>query len=171
MTETVTELSETELDALIERVTHTIEHELSLSIPDLRLLLNALVMLTQLQGRLADHDITLHKLRKLAGIVKKSEQLKQIVPKAVEEEKKRRRRKKPPPSSHETVVHERCHHKIEGLEKGQPCPECEKGKLYKYEPAIRLRISGQTPLIRTEHILERLRCNSCGVYFYRRDPC
>ena len=171
MTDTVTELTEAELDALIERVTHAIEHELSLSITDLRLLLNALVMLTQLQDRLADHDITLHKLRKLAGIVKKSEQLKDIVPEAVTETKqKRRRRKKPPTSDNEAVVHERCHHKIEGLEKGQPCPECAKGKLYKYEPAVRIRISGQTPLIRTEHILERLRCNTCGAYFTAKVP-
>ena len=28
-----------------------------------------------------------------------------------------------------------------------------------------LRISGQTPLISTQHILERLRCNTCGAYF------
>lgn len=171
MTDTVTELTEAELDALIERVTHAIEHELSLSIADLRLLLNALVMLTQLQDRLADHDVTLHKLRKLAGIVKKSEQLKDIVPKATTEtEPKRRRRKKPPTSDNAAVVHERCHHKIEGFEKGQVCPECEKGKLYKYEPAVRLRISGQTPLIRTEHILERLRCNTCGAYFTAEVP-
>lgn len=124
MTEIFAELTEAELDGLIERVTHAIEHELSLSIQDMRLLLNALVMLTQLQDRLADHDITLHKLRKLAGIVKKSEQLKDIVPEAATEAvQKRRRRKKPTPGTDEIVVHERCQHKIEGVEEGQRCPE------------------------------------------------
>jgi transposase len=63
------------------------------------------------------------------------------------------------------VIHQRCHHKIEGLQKGQPCPECERGKLYKYGPVTILRISGQTPLTATQHILERLRCNTCGAYF------
>ncbi|NJN46517.1 MAG: IS66 family transposase, partial [Candidatus Competibacteraceae bacterium] len=28
-----------------------------------------------------------------------------------------------------------------------------------------LRISGQTPLKSTQHLLERLRCNTCGSYF------
>jgi hypothetical protein len=63
------------------------------------------------------------------------------------------------------VVHERCHHCIEDLKPGQPCPLCEKGKLYKYEPALSVRISGQSPLKRTEHLSERLRCNTCLAYF------
>jgi transposase len=63
------------------------------------------------------------------------------------------------------VIHQRCHHKIEGLQKGQPCLECGRGKLYKYGSATILRISGQTPLTVTQHILERLRCNTCGAYF------
>jgi hypothetical protein len=166
MTETTTELNERELDALIERVNQAIEHELALSTDDMRLLLNALVMLTQLQERLAAHDITLHKLRKLAGIVQGSEKLKDLVPPAASEsktKKKRRSPKKPPPAP--PVVHERCHHTIEDLKPGQPCPLCEKGKLYKYEPAISVRISGQSPLKRTEHISERLRCNTCLAYF------
>ena len=172
MTEPFTELNDTELDGLIERISEAIEHELSLSIEDMRLLLNALLMLTELQQRLSDKDVTLHKLRKLAGIVKSSEKLKDIVPDSALEtvKKKRRRSKKPPSDAHPPVVHERCQHKIEGLEKGQVCPECEKGKLYKYEPATRVRISGQTPFIRTEHILERLRCNACGAYFTAELP-
>jgi hypothetical protein len=101
MTETTTELNERELDALIERVNQASEHELALSTDDMRLLLNALVMLTQLQERLAAHDITLHKLRKLAGIVQGSEKLKDLVPPAASEsktKKKRRSPKKPPPA-------------------------------------------------------------------------
>jgi hypothetical protein len=45
------------------------------------------------------------------------------------------------------------------------CPECEKGKLYKYEPATFLRITGQSPFVPEQHVMERLRCNTCGAYF------
>jgi transposase len=71
-----TELSPAELDALIERVKEAAEHGLALSGEDLGLLLNALLMLAQFQERMSDHDLTLHKLRKLAGIVSASEKLK-----------------------------------------------------------------------------------------------
>ncbi|XAG09842.1 hypothetical protein NM432_18280 (plasmid) [Vibrio metschnikovii] len=36
-------------------------------------------------------------------------------------------------------------HKLDDLKKGDSCPECQKGKLYKYEPATLLRITGQSP--------------------------
>jgi hypothetical protein len=166
MTETTTELNDRELDALIERIQQAIEHQLALSPEDLRLLLHALLMLAQLQERLADQDITLHKLRKLAGIVQRSEHLKDLVPVTdCESPKKKKRRAAKKPPSAPPVVHERCHHHIEDLKPGQPCPLCEKGKLYPYEPAVSVRISGQSPLKRTEHICERLRCNTCLAYF------
>jgi hypothetical protein len=97
MTETTPELNDHELDALIERIQQAIEHQLALSSDDLRLLLHALLMLSQLQERLADQDITLHKLRKLAGIVQRSEQLKDLVPASASElpKKKNRRRHRP----------------------------------------------------------------------------
>ena len=59
---------------------------------------------------------------------------------------------------------------MEGLEKGQRCPDCERGRLYKYDPALVLRISGQTPLTSVQHSLERLRCNTCGAYFTAELP-
>ena len=160
-------ISEAELDGLISRVSEAVEHDLALSSDDLRLLLSALVTLAHLQQRLADSDITLHKLRKLAGIVSSSEKFKDIVPGAAQKPKKI---KKPKPKKDkadvEPVIHQRCKHQLEGFTKGQSCPQCERGTLYKYEPATFLRISGQTPLTSTQHILERLRCNSCGEYFY-----
>ena len=165
------DISEAELDGLIGRVSEAVEHDLALSSDDLRLLLSALVTLAHLQQRLADSDITLHKLRKLAGIVSSSEKFKDIVPGAAQKPKKT---KKPKPKKSkadvEPVVHQRCKHPIEELAKGSKCPECERGTLYKYEPATFLRISGQTPLISTQHILERLRCNSCGEYFTAKVP-
>lgn len=168
MTETARQdLTEAELDALIARVERAIEHELALSVEDMKLLLQALLSLAHLQERLADNDITLHKLRKLAGIVRASEKLKDVLPNAASqgESKRRQKAKKPPTPPAETVIHERCTHRIEGLAKGDRCPECAQGTVYKYAPASFVRFSGQAPLKTTQHILERLRCNLCGAYF------
>ena len=160
-------LSEAELDGLISRINDAVEHNLALSVEDMQLLLQALVMLTELQHRLSEQDMTLHKLRKLAGIVKSSEKLSAVLPKdknSGNSDKRSPRKKRANTDQNERVIHERCKHGIE-LEKGQTCPECQRGKLYKYAPAVVLRISGQTPLKSTQHILERLRCNACGAYF------
>lgn len=163
MSETVAPpISEAELDRLIERLEQAIAHDLALSVDDLRILLQVLLSFAHLHERLSEHDITLQKLRKLAGIVQSSEKLSHLLPKVP-----RTRAKKPPPSEKppQPVIHERCTHSIEGLEKGQVCPECQRGKLYKYAPVSFLRIEGQSPLICTQHLLERLRCNACGAYF------
>jgi len=166
MTPPVTELSAAELDGLIERVQQAAQHGLALSAEDLQLLLNALLMLAQLQTELAEQDLTLHKLRKLAGIVTGSEKLKHLAPGRASSPPAPRppaqRTPKPPATP---VVHARCTHCLNELEKGQRCPDCDRGTLYNYTPAVVLRISGQTPLKSTQHLLERLRCNTCGTYF------
>ena len=119
------EITDAEPDALIERINEAIAHNLSLSLEDLRLLLDALVMLAHLQERMADHDITLQKLRKLAGIVKSSEQLKDVVPEAAQSPSSERRKKKSAAKPRQPpVLHQRCHHQVEGLIAGQQCPEC-----------------------------------------------
>jgi len=56
------------LDALIARVTEAKENSLALSPEDCQLLLDSLVTLSTMQHRLAHHDVTVHKLRKLLGI-------------------------------------------------------------------------------------------------------
>ncbi len=173
MTETAWhEMTEAELDALIERVRAAVAHGLSLSVEDMQLLLKALLSLAHLQERLAESDITLHKLRKLAGLVSASEKLKDVLPGSAGKggSKPRRPSKKPSKPAAEPVIHERCPHQLEGLAKGQRCPECERGTLYKYSPALVLRISGQTPLKSTQHLLQRLRCNTCGAYFTAELP-
>jgi len=43
-------------------------------------------------------------------------------------------------------------------------------KLNKTEPASSLRVTGQAPLKVTKHILEQLRCNTCGAYFTAELP-
>src|SRR5690606_4524002 len=61
------------LDQLVARVEYAIEHDLSLSIEDMKLLLQAIHTLCHLQHHLEDKDITLTKLRKLLGMVQSSE--------------------------------------------------------------------------------------------------
>jgi transposase len=166
MTAPVTELSAAELDGLIDRVQQAAQHGLALSADDLQLLLSALLLLAQLQTELAEQDITLHKLRKLAGIVKRSEQLKHLAPgRSTSPSASRPAAQRTPKPPVEPIVHERCTHCLTEVAKGQRCPECGRGTLYNYTPAVVLRISGQTPLKSTQHLLERLRCNTCGSYF------
>ena len=56
-------------------------------------------------------------------------------------------------------------HPLQGLSRGDPCPECPSGKLYKYAPATLLRIVGNEPLTSERHLCEQLRCGSCGEIF------
>lgn len=161
------EISDVELDGLIERVESAIRDNLALSVADMQRLLQALMMLVQLQDELSNQKVTLHKLRKLAGIVQSSEKLRAVTNGTI---KPRNRRTTKPSPSTEPVIQEQCHHSIEEVAKGDICPECQRGKLYKYDPAVVLRICGQTPLIARQHILERLRCNTCGAYFTATVP-
>lgn len=55
-------------------------------------------------------------------------------------------------------------HALEGPRRGDTCPDCGRGKLYKYEPATFLRIVGQTPFSAHRHLMERVRCNACQGY-------
>jgi transposase len=61
------------LEALITRVSEAKENNLALSSEDCQLLLDALVTLASMQDRLANHNVTVHKLRKLLGIERSSE--------------------------------------------------------------------------------------------------
>ena len=56
-------------------------------------------------------------------------------------------------------------HKHTVLKSGDICPECQSGKIYKYEPAQFIRITGQAPLKATIHVIEQLRCNTCSKIF------
>jgi len=68
------------LDALIARLQQAKDYQLTLEPADIELLISALITLSHLQHKLSDHDITLHKLRKLVGIVRSSEKLKDLLP-------------------------------------------------------------------------------------------
>jgi len=57
------------------------------------------------------------------------------------------------------------------LKPGDPCPGCEKGKVYpQKEPRTLVRIVGQAPLQATVYELDRLRCNLCGEVFTAPEP-
>jgi hypothetical protein len=49
------------------------------------------------------------------------------------------------------------------LQAGDPCPGCEKGKVYlQKQPRVLVRMVGQAPVAATVYELDRLRCNLCG---------
>jgi transposase len=57
------------------------------------------------------------------------------------------------------------------LHTGDPCPGCEKGKVYSQkEPRTLVRVVGQAPLAATVYALDRLRCNLCGEVFTAPEP-
>jgi transposase len=57
------------------------------------------------------------------------------------------------------------------LHAGDPCPGCEKGRVYpQKEPRTLVRIVGQAPLTATVYELDRLRCNLCGEVFTAPEP-
>jgi transposase len=57
------------------------------------------------------------------------------------------------------------------LKSGDPCPECEKGKVYdNVAPKVIVRFTGQAPIHVTIWELEMLRCNLCGTRFTAPQP-
>lgn len=160
----ISTLSSEELDALIARLQEAIDFDLALSGDDIRLLLNALLTLASMQERLTDKDVTLHKLRKLLGMVQSSEKLSDLLGNdKTDNQRKTRHRKKP--KKKKVLPPVKVYHAFTDLKKGDGCPDCSTGKLYKYEPAQLLRIKGQTPFTPELHLSERLRCNACGQFF------
>jgi len=154
------------LDALIQRLNDAKDYNLTLSAEDIQLLLAALATLSILQTDLSSHDVTIHKLRKLLGIVVASETLSTLLnKKQTSTSKKPKSRKKNNTEKPNTIKPNVEHHPLETLSKGDLCPECKIGTLSKVEPGVLLRITGHSPYEGIRHIMERLRCNACGQYF------
>jgi|OpeIllAssembly_1097287.scaffolds.fasta_scaffold67265_1 transposase len=59
---------------------------------------------------------------------------------------------------------------LDNLKEGDPCPSCEKGKLYKWIPGTILTVKGQAPISATVYELEKLRCALCGEIFTAKEP-
>ena len=59
----------------------------------------------------------------------------------------------------------------ESLKSGDPCPGCQKGKVYPLKiPATIVRVTGKAPLQATVYEMQRLRCNLCGEIFTAMAP-
>jgi hypothetical protein len=152
------------LEALIARVSEAKENNLALSPEDCQLLLDALVTLASMQERLANHDVTVHKLRKLLGIEKSSEHLGQVLNKPGAKKSTRSRRKVNDEDAFTPVKPQVVIHSLDNIAKGDVCDECLVGKVYKTDPGSFLRISGHSPFTPEQHVMSRFRCNTCGVY-------
>ena len=164
MSKSFTDIDGEALEALIARVTEAKENHLALSSEDCQLLLDALTTLIDMQDNLSSHGVTIHKLRKLLGIEKSSEKHSDLVDESKPKKKTRSRKSKADVDFAEvkpTVVF----HNLDHLKKGDTCPECLRGKVYKVEPGNFLRITGQSPFTPEQHVMEKLRCNTCGAYF------
>jgi len=153
------------LEGLIERLNDAKDYNLTLSAEDIQLLLMALSTLSTLQDRLSSNDVTVHKLRKLLGIVTASETLSSLLKGKSKPSPKKPRNKKVKKDKSACVKPKIVHHQLEALNKGDACPACDRGTLTKYEPAVLLRISGHSPYEAVKHLSERVRCNACGAYF------
>ncbi len=174
------ELSEEQLDGLMDRIREARDHNLALSSDDYDVLMSAMLMLANMQERLHNNDLTLTKLKKLLGMVGSSEKLSKLRPDSANEDpnakparpkgthgrKGKNKRRTGIPTTRPTVHH----HSIDSLSKGDSCPGCSLGKVYKYNPATLLRITAHSPLTREQHIIEQLRCNGCGEVFTAELP-
>lgn len=156
-------MSVQEMDALIARTESVLADGLSPEPGDVRLILTILRQFMTLQHKLEGSTYLKERYLKLMGLMASSESRGALDPDAPP--RSRQPRKKKRKAVGKALPSKVCHHAIEGLEKGQPCPECDKGRLYKHEPASFIRIVGQPPLQSENHILGQLRCHLCGQVF------
>lgn len=170
MSKPFTDIDGKALEELISSVTEAKKNKLALEVEEYQLLLDALTTLIAMQDSLATHGTTIHKLRKLLGIEKSSEKQSDLTdkPKKPKQNRSKRNKKggKDNGDADFTPVKPKVTiHPLEALNKGDECPECLDGKVYKVLPGNLLRITGQSPFQPEQHVTERLRCNACGAYF------
>ena len=53
---------------------------------------------------------------------------------------------------------------------GDPCPECDRGRLRELDPGRLVHVRAQAPVTATIYECERLRCNTCGKVFTAPAP-
>ena len=152
----VKEVDFKKINALISRVEHALEHGLSLDAEDMRLILSAIHTLLEVQTKLEEKDMTLHKLKKLLGMIKKSERRSSSGGKKNTGNNKKGTTKPKKPPIRTTM------HSLVDLKKGEPCTECPKGKYRKKEPIEFIRVTGSTEYESEKHLIERLECDLCG---------
>lgn len=186
------DIDEAALDALIARVEEARDHALALSAADLGLLLNALLTLANLHERLEHNELTIRKMRKLLGIVRASERLRDVTGVGAADdgaglgayngdsngneeaggdgadgqpERGIGGRTKPARrkrATPEPVAPSVHHHPMADHARGDECPACHRGTLHKYQPSEFTRIRGHSPYTAERHVSEQLRCSGCG---------
>jgi transposase len=156
-----------ELEGALERVQPLI------AAPDHRLFTRTVHTLHQVTVVLEDKRARISRLRQMI-FGKKSEKSRDVLPAARTpaqgSHREKKKRTAPPPghgrnrveaySGATTVCIEHPQFKA-----GERCPECQKGKLYPFEPTQLIRITGQAALSATRYVLEKLRCGLCGMLF------
>src|SRR5215813_12369175 len=70
--------------------------------------------------------------------------------------------------SYRGAVHVVCHH--ETLAAGERCPVCGRGRLYRVEPGVAMRLDGHALLSAVRYALEKFRCSACGQVFTATMP-
>jgi transposase len=66
------------------------------------------------------------------------------------------------------AAHVVCRH--ETLAIGERCPVCGRGRLYRVEPGVEVRLDGHALLSAVRYALEKLRCSACGQVFTAAMP-
>jgi transposase len=66
------------------------------------------------------------------------------------------------------AAHMVCRH--ETLAVGERCPVCGRGRLYRVEPGVEVRLDGHALLSAVRYALEKLRCSACGQVFTAAAP-
>ena len=126
-----------------------------------------------LQERASHNDLTIKKLKKLLGMVSSSEKLKDAIASTIssnELKPEKKKESKKPRKNSEQVKAEVVYHNMVDYSKGDSCPDCITGKLYKFEPASLVRVTSESPFQTKKHISERLRCNLCEKFFTAKLP-
>lgn len=165
--ENVIELSAEQMDALIERIENNLANGLSTEPDDVRLILLILRQFSTMQQKLEGSSYLKQRYLKLMGLVSACETQKSLLNKTANKNGPRKKKIRP---ETDIIPPQVCHHELTDLKKGQTCPECQKGRLNKYEPATFIRITGQAPLLAEKHIMEQLRCSLCLQLFSAELP-
>ncbi len=172
----VLQLNHEQAQALFNRAEDAVTYGMALDKKDGKTLIEMGKSYAHLQEQLEANELTIKKLRKLLGMEPSSEKHSGKKPRDDdpgnnENKPSPNTESKPPVPGHgkrganDFKDAEIEHHKLDELAKGDPCPDCHNGKLYKYEPSVLVRISGHSPYEVTKHVYDRLRCNACGKYF------
>ena len=168
------DVSSEELEALLEEAREALGET---GYQKLQAAIRTLGYVTEL---LETHQATLEKLRRLL-CHSSTEKTKTVLKQAgIETDEKKHKapsapKSKVPGHGRNAAAAYRGARKVEvphaSLKAGDPCPDCQRGKVYSQrDPGLLVRIKGQAPIAATVYELEKLRCNLCGDVFTAAAP-